>query len=582
MNFFKQIVAEAKNMLRSKFIFISVILVLVFVVIGVPLLGLLMDKIQDNVSSSYYYYSEPLIVDGVTIDPDNDYYWEIQNLLEQQEYLHEWLEGEAAQGYGYELTDMYLDFYVTDATLLTPLDEDYNSDYRSGLIYNMRTYMTNLYVLGVVDPDVAALTLAVESIGYGSTSVDTLLKMSNEEVEEYRTTAQQNLDDFDGLMKNNDFAKYVEIKTRMYQQDIEDNLARIETLEADIIANPGQEEFAADEIANLLQTNEIIENTYIPELEYRLANGVVYNDGSWQDAAITSQTSSKTSVDYATTYKLSPEEYEENSWMQDYYGTYADYEEKLEAERKAAEELLFIANSSLESGMPDMSFVPEGARQQMYNTFPLALLVILLGALIGGWCIAGEFQSGTIRLLMVRPRTRMVVLFTRYFAGLGLVYLVYTASFIINLVVKGVQFGMADYMLPNYTASSQMSFLMMFVGDFFAVSMSAVFVYSLSFAISTIAKNIAVSIIIPTIAILGSTIALAYFSSQPPLDFLAYTPLPYLLMYDFFGNGYNALNQLIGKGVPITMPLGAAMLALYSAVLMGAAALVFQKKDITN
>ncbi len=582
MNFFKQIVAEAKNMLRSKFIFISVILVLVFVVVGVPLLGLLMDKIQDNVSSSYYYYSEPLIVDGVTIDPDNDYYWEIQNLLEQQEYLHEWLEGEAAQGYGYELTDMYLDFYVTYATLLTPLDEDYNSDYRAGLIYNMRNYMTNLYVLGVVDPDVAALTLAVESIGYGSTSVDTLLKMSNEEVEEYRTTAQQNLDDFDGLMKNNDFAKYVEIKTRMYQQDIADNLARIETLEADIIANPGQEEFAADEIANLLQTNEIIENTYIPELEYRLANGVVYNDGSWQDAAITSQTSSKTSVDYATTYKLSPEEYEENSWMQDYYGTYADYEEKLEAERKAAEELLFVANSSLESGMPDMSFVPEGARQQMYNTFPLALLVILLGALIGGWCIAGEFQSGTIRLLMVRPRTRMVVLFTRYFAGLGLVYLVYTASFIINLVVKGVQFGMADYMLPNYTASSQMSFLMMFVGDFLAVSMSAVFVYSLSFAISTIAKNIAVSIIIPTIAILGSTIALAYFSSQPPLDFLAYTPLPYLLMYDFFGNGYNALNQLIGKGVPITMPLGAAMLALYSAVLMGAAALVFQKKDITN
>ncbi len=584
MNVFKQVIAEAKNMLRSKFIFISLLLVFAFITAGVPALTMVIEKINENMYSSYYgsYYDEDFVVNGVTIDPDNDFYWEIRNLVEQQEYLGDWMTTDGAYEYAIELSDIILDFYVAYAPLLEPRDEEYNSDYRMSLMYSMRKYLTDTYVLNVMDPNAAALQEAVDNVSWDGTTVTTLLEMSNEDAQEYLDLAAMNLEEIDELMMNNDFSKYVDIQMRTYQQEIDNNLARIETLEADIIANPDQEEYASEEIERLLVYNANITDNDIPELEYRLEKGVIYGDGSWEDEAISAVTSSKSSISYATLYKMTEEEYNADQWAQERYGSYKTYLETIESNRKEAEETLFVAQSSLDSGKPDMQFIPNGARQKLYDSFSLATLIVIFGALVGGWCIASEFQSGTVRLLMIRPRTRMTVLFTRYFAGLLLVYVLYFASYLANLVIKGVTFGFGDYLLPNYTASATMGFGIMWLGDLLAVSMGFVFIYTLSFAMSSMVKNMAVSIIVPTIAILGATIAMNYLASQPPIPFIAYTPLPYLLMSDFFGNSWNAVNQMMDKGVPLSMPLGAAMLVLYSALLMALAAVVFQKKDITN
>ncbi len=584
MKFPMQTIAEAKNMLRSKFIFITMILAFLFITVGTPLISMVLAKIQENNYDNFYgtYYEEDLVINGVTIDPDNDFYWEIRNCVDNAEYLNQWLENEDALAYAYEVNDQLLDFYVTYASFLTPRDEDYNSDYRTNLMYSMRSYMIDLYVLSVSEPNVEALSMGIEAVSYSGSSVDTLLAMTNEAAQEYTDTLQKNLDDFDTLMRENDFSIYVDIQVRNYEQQIEDNLARIETLEADIIANPEQEEYAADEIKNLELTNQTVLDTYIPELEYRLENNIIYNDGSWQDEAINSVTSSKNKINYATLYKMTEEEFNDSVWDKERYGTYNNYLESIEQDRIAGEEDLFVAQSSLDSGKPDMSFVPAGARQQLYDAFPLSMLVIIFSAMVGGWCIASEFQSGTVRLLMVRPRSRTKILLSRYFAGLVLVYALYAASFMVNFVAKGVMYGFADYMLPNYTASATINFFANWMGDFFAVSMSAVFIYSLSFAMSAMVKNIAVSIIVPTLALLGSTVGLAYLTGVPPVTAIAFTPLPYLLMYDFFGSSWNSLNQLIGKGIPLTMPLGAAVLAVYSALLMVLALVIFKKKDITN
>ncbi len=583
MNIFKQIFAEAKNMLRSKFIFISIILAFFAITVGTPLLGLVIDKLQENSNSYYYGYAEEdLVVNGVTIDPNNDFYWDIRNLVEQQEYMEGWFSNDGAYEYALELGDIMLDFYVEYSPLLTPRDEDYNSDYRMSFVYSMRQYVTEIYVLNVMDPSPAALQEAVDNISWGSTDVATLLAMESDDAAEYLTTIQESLDEFDTLMKTNDFSIYVEMQMQIHEKSIADNLARIETLEADIIANPDQEEYAAEEIERLLVYNKTITETQIPELEYRLENNVIPNDGSWEDEAISTVSSSKQSIEYATLYKMTEEEYNNDQWTQERYGSYKNYLETIENNRKTAEENLFVAQSSLDSGKPDMMFVPNGARSQLYATFSLSMLVVVFGALLGGWCIASEFQSGTVRLLMIRPRTRMVVLFTRYAAGLILVYALYLASFLVNFVVKGAVYGFGDYLLPNYTANATLLFGLAWLGDLFAVSMGFVFIYSFSFAMSTIIKNMAVSIILPTLALLGSTIAMAYLSAVPPVPVLAYTPLPYLIMSDFFGNEWNALHQLMEKGVPVSLPLGAVVLGIYAALLMAVAAVVFKKSDITN
>ncbi len=583
MKFPKQILAEAKNMLRSKFILISMILAFVFITAGVPVLGMVVEKLVENQYSYYSSYNESITVDGVTISPDNDFYWEIQNYSSQRDYIADWFDNEQAAEYAVELNEEMLAFYLKYAPLITPWsyeDGYYRSDYRTGLMYTMRTYVNDLWVLSLEDPDIEALTMAVEMVSYGQ--VSTLFEMSEEDIAEYKENMERDLAAFDELMLNDDFSKYVEIQSRIYEQEIESNLARLETLEADIIANPDQEDYIADEIKYLERYNKNIEENYLPELAYRLEHNVIPSDGSWQDLALNSITSAKSTITRATDDKMTKEQFEDDTWTKREYGTYANYEKALAIEVQEANVDIFVAQSSLESDAPDMSFVQSGARQNLYNMFSLSMLVVVFGALVGGWCIASEFQSGTVRLLMIRPRTRIKIYLSRFFAGLALVYALYAVAFIVTAIVQGALYGFGDYFLPNYTASGTVNFFLMWIGDFFAVSMSAVFIYSLSFAMSAVIKNMAVAMIIPTIALVGTVVGMAFLSSQEPISLIAYTPIPYLTMYDFFGSDYTAVNQLVSKGVPLSIGLGAVVLLLSSAILLVIAGVLFKKKDITN
>ncbi len=393
---------------------------------------------------------------------------------------------------------------------------------------------------------------------------------------------EEALDNFDKLMVDNDFSVYVDIMKLQYENNIQSNLDRIETLEADIINDPSQEEYISDEIDRLLSDNLAIEQTQIPELDYRLEHNIIYNDGTWQDEALSSKTNSQRQILESDLYKMTEEQFYEDQWNVDRYGTYQAYEESIEQSLQEAEFDLFVAESSLNSNKPDMEFVEDGARQGSYEIFSFGMIIMMFGVLIGGWVIASEFQSGTVRLLMIRPRTRLKVMFSKFIAGIALIYVLYFAVFIISLITQGFTKGFSDFMYPNYTASGEINFFIMFIGHFFAISTAFVFIYTLGFAASVIIRNIAVAIILPIIIMFGSTILMAFLTSRPPFDLIAYTPLPYMSMQDFFGESYTITGQLIEKGVPLSIELGMVVLLVYSAILIAIAAVVFKKHDITN
>lgn len=570
MNFFKQILAEFKNMLHSKFILISGIAIFAVICIVVPVL------VNVNFNNTGTYYSNYTItIDGVEVPCSNDFAWEYDYLQSQGQWITENLSSATSIKYAGDLMDELMDFYGTYA--LATMGEN---DYRSNMCDKMSEHVKENFVLSLTDVDEDALFLALEQVIY-DTSYTSLLELSDEEKQTKIDENTAILEMFDDLVINSNLAMYVDLQKESYADDIANYKEQITLLEESLLTNPSQEDYVSEQIESMEVRIKNIEEIYLPTLDYRLENNIIPDDGSWQDSALSQKESSLSSIEYTKLNTATEEEFKENDYYVEQYETYDKYLAYQDAQILEDEFDLFVAESSLNSGKPDMDFVNDGARSNTHGFITSALFIAVFAVLVGGCAVSTEFQNGTVRLLMIRPRTREKVLFSRFLAGLMLVYVLYFAIFTTLAITNGFIHGFADYLYPNYTASGNVNFFAMFLKELMIISFSMIFLYSFAFAISTIARNAAVAIIIPTLGILGSFILINVMYSFTQLNWLSFTPVLYIPMYDFFGN-YSTLQSLADKGMSISVGLGVLMLTIYSVISMVLATIIFKKTDITN
>ncbi len=566
-------------MLRSKFILISGIIIILFIVGGVPLF----EFITDQMYGSYYPGGmEVVTIEGVDYENENQMTWELSWLLDQQEYMQNAFNDTETLKLAEEVNNRLIEFYSTYAPLVTGDD-----DYRAWMSYQMADAIKDIFVyenIGGDEAELLRLSDAMSYVGYDIESITTSSEMEQSEIDERVAMLEQNLADFDKLMVDNDFASYVDLQKRNLEIEVQDAYERIETLEQDVIENPSQEEYVAQEISYLEIRIQDIEENQISELDFRLENNIAINDGSWQDVALSSISNNRSSILYRQNEIMTEEDFYADMWQVEQYSTYEAYLESVENDIRDMEFEILVAQNSIDSGKPDMEFVPDGARAALYSRFNTAIFVAIFGVLIGGWVMASEFQVGTIRLLMIRPRTRTKVMLSRFIAGLILVLAVYFLVFFATFIIGGFTGGFADYLYPNYTASGEVNFFISFTGHYLAVFTTMIFAYSLSFALSVMVKNIAVSIVIPIILLIGSSILLAFLQQYPPVDILSFTPLPYIgTIQNFFdGERWSIVQQLIDKGMSLSLGLGVSMLLVYSAIFVAICGFFFHKKDITN
>ncbi len=599
MNFIKQIFAETRNMLRSKFIIVAAILIMLFVTVGVHFLDFLMnDVVGDLLYGNMYYssYSEEIVINGVEYDWNNDAARELQWMYDAQaEVLNYGLSADATR-YAQELYDVLIEKFEVYAPLVKTGDnpEEYFYDYRMSFLYQTRENLITIYLLeklnteefssvtDVADTDFADLREAVNIVGYYEDSYyNVFIDMTPEERDAEIAELSQFVTDFDSIMENDDFATYINLSIRDLEQTIVSNNERIEQLEKDIIENPAQEEYLNDEIDRLIIDNMNIEQSRIPEMDYRLEHNIAPNDGSWQESALNQKNWASYDILEKENNKFTEEEFAENEWARREYGTYPAYEAALVKEIQSAQLKVLVADNSLNSGEPDMSFVYDGARNQLYGKLSMLSLISVFAVLLGGWVIANEFQSGTVRLLMIRPRTRNKVFASKFLGGLVYIFIIYAATYLLSVIVCGFMYGFADFAYPNYTASGEVSFFISFMGDFLAGFASIIFMYALAFFCSSVIKNMAVSIIIPMLALVGTMILLPIMANNAPVDALAFTPVMYIYMNELFTSSYY-METLIEKGMPVSVGLGVVVMLIYSAVLLFIGSIVFRKKDITN
>ena len=597
MDILRQISTEFKNILRVKFLLIFGIIILALSVVA-PVLGVISKNSQNdnnyggyypvyevNYASSDMYYPEgngdPITVDDVTVMPDNPYYWQIQSLQQQQENFDSNMFTESGSlDLVLNMIDAQIHYFARAAAYITTYD-----DYRLDLTWDTQPLIDKFIYENIETAEPAALKEAVFMFTYVEDAVydEKYVDISAED----RLAALDEIDEqiatlFD-VVENDNFPKYIDLRIQQENDSIQSMEDQIAILEEDIVENPDQEENLNMQIEDMQRQIQLIKDNNIPILQYRLEKGIKPMADVWQNDALRDITNNREQLTYTTI--MTEEEFNQNQYMAMQYGTYGRYVAAMNVQIDKMNNDIIIAQNCLDADKPDMKYVSDGSRSITMAFLLYSVAVALFGVMAGGWLMASEFQSGTIRLLMIRPKTRMKILMSKFAAGLVICLLVYVAGVVINLLLNGIFFGFADFGFPNFTVAGEIGFFGYYIPKFLACMVPIIFVYCVSYMLSVLVRNIAVAIAVPAVCLVGCLLAM-YSLYILPIGFglmsvMAYTPIPFIQMSSFFAEN-SPISMMLQNGVPVSLTYGIIMLLVLSAACTAISMLVFRKRDITN
>jgi ABC-2 type transport system permease protein len=129
----------------------------------------------------------------------------------------------------------------------------------------------------------------------------------------------------------------------------------------------------------------------------------------------------------------------------------------------------------------------------------LMIVITIFTIIIAGDSLAGEFSSGTIKLLLIRPASRVKILISKYISFLMFGMLLLLTLFIISIVVNGILygFGYMDLPLISMTAEGQIverSMVLNLWKTYMLNGVSTVMYVTMAFMISSAFRSSAMAI----------------------------------------------------------------------------------------
>ena len=229
----------------------------------------------------------------------------------------------------------------------------------------------------------------------------------------------------------------------------------------------------------------------------------------------------------------------EDSVEADYYSSYEQYVDEKQSAQESARQALAIFDYSLEHNIPVSGELTDTAKGDTNQCIAMSAgLVLIYMIILAGTTLSGEFSSGSVRLLLIRPKKRRKILTAKIVSVLAstalLVALATVGQLAINIIFNGVSdtftpdlyyIGGRVVELPGIVRSAQILVYSL---------LPALLAASLALLLSCLTSRSALAIAVPLVlnAILGtaSSISLAMRSFAPMLD---YTILPYYSMTAF-------------------------------------------------
>lgn len=613
MKFLHQLKSEIRNIIKSKFLLIIGILIIAAGAI-VPVIGLFSQPAGGGSTEPTIYYKdmmyssnykgdfypgngeqEPITINGVTITGDNPFYWNLTNLIQEKQSIENG--GYSVQNP--ETLDILLEINAldTDYFLRFAKSVTNNMDYRVDLAWRGTESLYDKYFYENNDIEISILLEAsmykkgMDEVSFRKKFIDitSAEKLAAIDIED------ENLNMIYDIVDNDNFPKYIELRIRLENDQIVSYQDNIAILTQNIIDNPDQEDNLNQQIKEIQKQITLIETNNIPLLQYRLEKNIKPGENVWQNNALSDVENSRNQLIYLVI--LTEEEFNNNGGpfypIREGDGgstgtTYAEYVASMQKQIDQVNTVLIIAQKSLDSDQPDMKYVPNGARSRTNSYLDYSLIVALFAVLLGGWLIASEFQQGTIRLLMIRPKTRTKILLSKFLAALLIVLFIDLAGSLLNIIVNGICYGFGDFAFPNYTISASVNFFAYYIPAFLVCIVPIIFAFTLAFMLSTVVRNTAVSIAIPivifvaSIVTMGSYVAMGIFGyGANGLGWLAWTPIPFIQISSFFQPN-SIVQMLIQYGTDISLPYGIVLLLVLSVVCTVVSILVFKKRDIAN
>ena len=118
------------------------------------------------------------------------------------------------------------------------------------------------------------------------------------------------------------------------------------------------------------------------------------------------------------------------------HGSYQNYVNSMQSQIDELNKIILIARTPWMLIKPDMKYIPRGARNRTVS-FLTTRFCCPAGGTSGRMAHASEFQQGTIRLLLIRPKTRTKILTAKFVAALLICLGIYMAGSILNMVTNG-------------------------------------------------------------------------------------------------------------------------------------------------
>jgi ABC-2 type transport system permease protein len=606
MSFMKQIRYEIKNIIRSKFLLIISVLLIVAAV-AFPIINLVTtNRQQDDFNGrpmpidgvritsrgiidkpvypgipGYPGSDEEITIDGVTIKADNPYFWEISSMMNEKEQV----ENDKERFSTSEALDLYLALLDTEFQFTLNFAKYVTNyqDYRTNLKWMAQESVYDKFIFENIDVSEDILLEVLNQRRYMEPEMfkNKYLDLSAEERLAALDALDEELTSLIAILENNDFPQYVALRIKQENKNIENFYQQIAIQEQEIINNPSQEEIINNIILDLKRNIAMIEENTIPILQLRLEKNIIPGEDVWQNYALSDMESLRNQLAY--TEILSEEKFNQESWLVQQYKTYSNYVSEMQKQIDAINNAIIVADKSIEADKPDMKYVSDGSRSRTVQFLNYSIFVALFAALLGGWIMASEFQQGTIRLLMIRPKTRTKILLAKFTSALVICLAVYGIGSLLNVVTNGICFGFSDYAFPNYSVAGEIGFFAYYLPKMLACTVPVVFIFSIAFMLSVLVKNVAVSIAVPIATFIGSTIITTALSFTQSSSWLVYTPLPYMQLSTFFTQ--EALyNPIYGYGSRMTLNLtyGILLLLGLSVVCSVISILVFKRRDIVN
>lgn len=214
----------------------------------------------------------------------------------------------------------------------------------------------------------------------------------------------------------------------------------------------------------------------------------------------------------------------------------------------------------------------------LFDNYELFILVFII--MIAGGIVSDEFNKGTIKMLLVRPYHRCKILLSKFIVCLIMLIFIMFFVAIGQFIVGGIILGFDSLSVPaiiyNYATSQvqTMSIPMYIVIAGLAKLPMYILLMTLAFACSTIFINTAVSIVIPLLGYMGSSIinqlALVY-----DLKFVNYFVTP---NWDLTSYLFGGLSQFEG----LVPSFSISICIIYFAIMFVTSFAVFRKRNIKN